>query len=66
MIKIRKLIFNQYLITLAIIILIDISDEIKILTDHLTLNSIYFAFLRNPLATFMIFSFPFLHKNLTK
>ena len=66
MIKLRKLKFNQYLIFLTLIILVDISDEIKILIDHLTLNSVYFAFLRNPLATFMIFSFPFLHKNLKK
>ena len=66
MINLGKLKFNQYLIFLTIIILIDILDEIKIITDHLTLNSVYFAFLRNPLATFMIFSFPFLHKNLKK
>ena len=53
---------NKYLFFLLIFILIDLSDELKILIDHFTFSSLYFAFIRNPLAFFMIFSFPYLFK----
>ncbi len=51
---------NFYLLFLLIFILIDMSNEIKIILDHFTFSSLYFAFTSNPLSFFMIFSFPYL------
>ena len=55
---------NIYLLLLSFFILIDISDEIKIIIDHFTFNALYFAFLRHPLSFFMIFSYPYLQNKL--
>ena len=52
--------FNKYLFFLLIFIFFDISIELKIILDHFTFSSVYFAFIRNPLAFFMIISFPYL------
>ena len=57
---------NFYLILLSLFIFIDISDEIKIISDHFTFNALYFAFLKHPLSFFMIMSFPYLEKKLKK
>ena len=51
---------NFYLLFLSIFIIIDLSNEIKIILDHFTFSSLYFAFTRHPLSFFMIFSFPYL------
>tara|TARA_Y100001968_G_scaffold331009_1_gene384383 strand:+ start:20819 stop:21001 length:183 start_codon:yes stop_codon:yes gene_type:complete len=55
-----------YLLFLSIFIFIDISDEIKILSDHFTFSGLYYSFARHPLAFFMIISFPYLQKKLRK
>ncbi len=55
---------NKYLIFLLIFLFFDLSNELKIIFDHLTLSSLYFAFLRHPLSFFIILSFPYLRKNL--
>ena len=57
---------NKYLFFLLIFIYIDLSIELKILLDHFTFNSLYFAISRNPLTFFMIFSIPYLVNNLKK
>ena len=55
---------NFYLLFLSIFILIDISNEIKIIFDYFTFSALYYAFLRHPLSFFMIISFPYLQKKL--
>ncbi len=57
---------NKYSYLLLIFIFFDISSEIKIITDHFTFNALYFAFIRHPLAFFMLFSFPYLNNKLNK
>ena len=57
---------NYYLILLLSLILIDISTELRILFDHFTFNSLYFALAKNPLAFFILFSYPYLFKKLNK
>jgi len=57
---------NRYSYLLLLFIFIDIYSEIKIIFDHFTFHALYFAFLRHPLAFFMIFSFPFLNIKLNK
>ena len=55
---------NRYLYILFILIIIDLRIELKILIDHFTFSSLYFAFLRHPLAFFMLLSIPLLNKRL--
>ena len=55
---------NRYLYFLFILIIIDLRIELKILIDHFTFSSLYFAFLRHPLAFFMLLSIPLLNKRL--
>tara|TARA_B100000575_G_C22539346_1_gene346347 strand:+ start:209 stop:409 length:201 start_codon:yes stop_codon:yes gene_type:complete len=55
---------NNYLFFLLIFLFFDLSNEIKIIFDYLTLSSLYYAFLRHPLSFFMILSFPYLRRNL--
>jgi len=55
---------NIYLLFLTFFILIDISNEIRIISDHFTFSALYFSFLRHPLSFFMIISFPYLQKKL--
>ncbi len=55
---------NFYLLFLTVFILIDMSNEIKIILDHFTFSSLYYAFTRNPLSFFMIFSFPYLQEKI--
>ena len=55
---------NNYLFFLLIFLFFDMSTEIKIIFDHLTLNSLYYAFLRHPLSFYIFVSFPYLRKNL--
>ena len=55
---------NYYLIALLSLVLIDLSTELKILLDHFTFNSLYFAFAKHPLAFFILFSYPYLYKKL--
>ena len=55
---------NKYLYLLAIFIFLEMYPEIKIIFDHFTFHALYFAFLRHPLAFFMIFSFPYLYMRL--
>jgi len=43
------------LIILFSLVLIDLSTELRILFDHFTFNSLYFAFAKHPLA-FLYFS----------
>ena len=57
---------NKYSYLLGIFIFIDVQSEIKIIFDHFTFYALYFAFLRHPLAFFMIFSFPYLNMKLNK
>ena len=57
---------NLYLIFLILFIFIDISNEIKIITDHFTFNALYFAALRHPLSFFIIITFPYLQNKLKK
>ncbi len=57
---------NYYLIILFSLVLIDLSTELKILLDHFTFNSLYFALSKNPLAFFILFSYPYLYKKLSK
>ncbi len=51
---------NKYLFLLLVFIVIDLSDELKIILDHITFSALYFAFLRHPLSFFMILSYPYL------
>ena len=37
-----------------------------IIFDHITFNSLYFAFAKHPLAFFLLFSYPYLYKKLNK
>jgi len=55
---------NKYSYLLMIFIFIDVYSEIKIIFDHFTFHALYFAFLRHPLAFFMIFTFPYLNMKL--
>jgi len=55
---------NNYLFFLLIFLFFDLSNEIKIIFDYLTLSSLYYAFLRHPLSFFLIISFPYLSRNL--
>ena len=57
---------NFYLIFLTIFILLDVSDEIRLITDHFTFSALYFAFIKNPLSFFMLITFPYLKKQLEK
>ena len=57
---------NKYSFLLMIFILVDVYSEIKIILDHFTFNALYFAFVRHPLAFFMIFTFPYLNMKLNK
>jgi len=40
--------------------------ELRILFDHFTFNSLYFAISKNPLSFFILFSYPYLYKKLIK
>jgi len=55
---------NYYLIILLSLVLIDLSTELRILLDHFTFNSFYFAFSKHPLAFFILLSYPYLYKKL--
>ena len=57
---------NFYLILLFSLVLIDLSTELRILFDHFTFNSLYFALSKNPLGFFILFSYPYLYKKLNK
>ncbi len=57
---------NNYSFLLIIFILFDIYSEIRIILGHFTFSSLYFAFVRHPLAFFMIFTFPYLNMKLNK
>tara|TARA_B100000900_G_scaffold404226_1_gene412313 strand:- start:2454 stop:2642 length:189 start_codon:yes stop_codon:yes gene_type:complete len=56
--------FNKYLIFLIVFIYIDLSVELKLILDNFTFSAVYFAFIKHPLAFFMIFSLPFLSREL--
>ena len=55
---------NYYLIILFSLVLIDLSDEIKILFDHFTFIALQHAFADHLLAFFILFSYPYLYKKL--
>ena len=55
---------NKYSYFLVLFIFFDVYSEIKIIFDHFTFHAIYFAFLRHPLAFFMIITFPYLNRKL--
>jgi len=57
---------NYYLIILFSLVLIDLSIELRILSDHFTISSLYFAIGKHPLAFFVLFSYPYLYKKLIK
>ncbi len=57
---------NYYLILLFSLVFIDLSTELRILIDHFTLNSLYFALSKHPLSFFILFSYPYLYRKLTK
>jgi len=57
---------NKYTYFLILFIFFDVYYEIMIILGHFTLNALYFAFLRHPLAFFMIFTFPYLNMKLNK
>ena len=42
----------------------ELSPELRILIDHFTFNSLYFAFAKHPLAFFILLSYPYLYKKL--
>jgi len=48
------------------LVLIELSSELRILFDHFTFNSLYFALSSQPLAFFILFSYPYLYKKLNK
>jgi len=43
-----------------------VSTELRILFDHFTFNSLYFAISKHPLSIFILFSYPYLYKKLIK
>ena len=57
---------NKFLFLLFFFIFYDLSEELKILFDHFTFNALYFAFLRHPLAFFIVVSLPYLIKKVNK
>ena len=57
---------NVYLILLLSLVLIDLSIELSLLLDHFTFIALYFAFVKHPLAFFILFSYPYLYKKLNK
>jgi len=57
---------NYYLILLFSLVLIDLTTELRILMDHFTFNSLYFALAKHPLAFFILLSYPYLFKKLNK
>ena len=57
---------NYYLMILFSLVLIDLSTELRILFDHFTFSYLYFAMGKNPLAFFILFSYPYLYKKLIK
>ena len=57
---------NYYLIILLSLVFIDLSYELRILFDHITLNSLYFAIAKHPLSIFILFTYPYLYKKLNK
>ncbi len=57
---------NYYLIFLLSLVLIDLSIELRLIIDHFTFNALYFAFVKHPLAFFILFSYPYLYKKLNK
>ena len=57
---------NYYLVLLISLVLIDLATELRILIDHFTLNSLYFALGKHPLAFFILFTYPYLYKKLNK
>tara|TARA_B100000963_G_scaffold232003_1_gene202592 strand:+ start:7594 stop:7779 length:186 start_codon:yes stop_codon:yes gene_type:complete len=57
---------NKFLFLLFFFIFYDLSGELKILFDHFTFNALYFAFLRHPLAFFIVVSLPYLIKKVNK
>ena len=57
---------NYYLILLLSLVFIDISTDLRILLDHFTFNALYFAFSEHTLAFFILFSYPYLNKKLSK
>ena len=57
---------NYYLMILFSLVLIDLSTELRILFDHFTFSSLYFAIGKHPLAIFILFSYPYLYKKLIK
>jgi len=46
------------------LVLIDLSTELRILFDHFTFSSLYFAIGKHPLAIFILFSYPYLYKKI--
>jgi len=54
------------MIILFSLVLIDLSTELRILIDHFTFSSLYFAIGKHPLAFFILFSYPYLYKKLNK
>jgi len=57
---------NKYSYFLIIFIIFDVYSEIRIIIDHFTFQAFYFAFVRHPLASFMILTFPYLNMKLNK
>ena len=57
---------NNYSFLLIIFILFDIYSEIRIILGHFTFYSLYFAFVRHPLAFYMMLTLPYLNKKLNK
>ena len=57
---------NYYLILLISLVFIDLSTELRLLIDHFTFNSLYFAFAKHPLAFFILFSLPYLFNKINK
>ena len=57
---------NIYLILLLSLVLVDLSAELRILFDHFTFISLYFAFAEHTLAFFIFFSYPYLYRKLNK
>ena len=57
---------NKFLFLLIFFIIFELSGEFKILVDHFTFNALYFAFIRHPLAFFMVASLPYVIKKMNK
>ena len=61
-----KIISYFYLILLLSFALIDLSKDLRLLIDQFTFIALYYTLTGNTLSLFIIFSYPYLYKKLSK